>query len=58
MAPDRGNAQPAEVIPVQAIPAGAGTGRLVKAMGVWRWPSGQESPTGSNTGERLSRALG
>lgn len=35
MAPDCRNAQPAEVVPEQAIPTtGAGTGRRVKAMGV------------------------
>lgn len=34
MASDRRDAQPAEVVPIQAIPAGAGTGRRVKAMGV------------------------
>ena len=34
MASDRRDAQPAEVVPIQAIPAGAGTGCRVKAMGV------------------------
>jgi len=34
MASDRCDAQPAEVVPIQAIPAGLGNGRRVKAMGM------------------------
>ncbi len=33
MAPDRRDAQPAQTVPVQAIPAGSGTGHRVKGHG-------------------------